>query len=224
MTGFLTLFPGPEKGRRSPRTRARDCSPTRVRPCRLLTSRAPLFVTTYGSRSCLKSTRTTGTPGTDGPLSWVGALARWSLRACRAPRRAAVDVRHATQAYEGSGRRGVGKVWTECELACFLSPLMVDVAVLVQFPRGFLSLWSCSDKFLQSWDRISVKVPQIRFIDFPVVNRDRYVPLTRLLMCPWSCRGRFRLLSGCLRRPWKNSTYFLCVRARAIRTWTLNNF
>ena len=35
----------------------------------------------------------------------------------------------------------------------------------------------------------------------------------------WSCRGRFPLLSGCLRRPWNNSTHF----PRDAGLWTISS-
>ena len=42
--------------------------------------------------------------------------------------------------------------------------------------------------------------------------------IDKSLMCQWSCRGRFPLLSGCLRRLWMNSTHFL----RDAGLWTIS--
>ena len=81
--------------------------------------------------------------------SGLGDVSRWPLRAHRDPERAAVDLKHVL-----TRGGGAGKVWTVYELACFLSPLVVDVLPVIMQRQALAVL--C---------RFSMEVPQLQFFD-----------------------------------------------------------
>ena len=128
----------------------------------------------------------------------------------------------------GRGGQGVDSVRVGVLLVsrrhpcCFLVPVIMQRQILAVLRQDTVKVCRFS-----SPTSVSIR----RF--YSVVNRDRYPSavqfldkvgmgsgscstLTRFLRCLWPCRGRFRLLSGCQRKPWKNSTFFLRVHARAV--------
>ena len=93
------------------------------------------------------------------------------------------------------------------ELACFLSPLVVDVVLFVTKQRQVLFV-------------LTVEVPQIQL--FVVVGfrfLGMWVYIDQPLRSPWSCKGRYQLLSGAYggrgRIP-----HISFAQSRAVRTWT----
>ena len=150
--------------------------------------------------------RTSGTDGNGGQIgsrrlhsSGLGPHCRWSLRPNRHQECAAVDLWHVLTRVVG--REGWGTVH---ELACFLSPLVVDVVLPVlmqqQASAVLVSLqWRCHRfSSSMSWGfSLGLVGVHCQVVDVPVV-RQRQVPTA------------FRVPL----RVWKRSAYFLRAVSR----------
>ena len=99
----------------------------------------------------------------------------------------------------GGGCRGMGKVWTVNEMACFLSLLVVDIPVIMLFflffrpcalaatssrSLGAVSSWFLVPVLLQRQvlavlGQITVKVPQIQFFDVAEVLQTQFIDSVR---------------------------------------------
>ena len=126
-----------------------------------------------------------------------------------------IETQNALQSISGTSfPGGAGMVWTVYELACVLSPLVVDVVLPVLVQRQALAV-----PFV-----LTVEVPQIQFFDVVGVRfLHMWVHIDQSLMCPWSCRGRYRLLSS-VSRGRGRIPHISNARSRAIRTWILGFF